>query len=162
MKKGKVVAGLTGLMLAGGIAFAAWTATGTGSGYAKAISATALSTVDVSASTTADLYPGNNGGDVLVRFSNPNPYPVMITAISKVVADPIETVSNDTTCEATSGVTFDNATGLTWAVPAAAGATPGEASHTLADGANMSNASVNECQGETFIIPVTFSGQSNA
>ena len=156
LKKWKVVGGLTGLMMIGGIAFAAWTANGTGSGYAKATNAQALTTLDVSASTVADLYPGQTNGDLLVRISNPNPYPVQITSISQDTGS-IETVSNDTTCEAATGVSLDSASSLTWAVPASSAAT-----HTLADAVNMTNASDNACQGETFIIPVTFSGASNA
>ncbi len=160
MKKGKVVAGLTGLMLAGGIAFAAWTTNGTGSGYARAISAQDLSTVDVSASTIADLYPGSLTGDVRVKVSNPNPYPVKITAI--LGNGLITTVSNDTVCDAGHKVTFVDRTGLNLAVPAAVGPTPGEGSFSLGDAATMGAASDNACQGETFIIPVSLSGESNA
>jgi len=55
-------AGITLLVLCvTGLVYAAWTATGGGSGYAKATSAQALTTVDVSASTTATLYPGADG-----------------------------------------------------------------------------------------------------
>src|SRR5436305_15074104 len=61
--------------------YAAWTTNGSGSGYAKAGTEQALSTVDVSASTTATLYPGVTG-DVLIKFDNPNPYAVTVTAVS--------------------------------------------------------------------------------
>src|SRR5437764_5896826 len=64
-----------------GLVYAAWTTNGTGSGYAKAGTAQSLSTVDVSASTTATLYPGVSG-DVLIKFDNPNPYAVTVTAVS--------------------------------------------------------------------------------
>src|ERR671935_1828296 len=71
----------TGALLAAGIAFAAWTATGSGNGYAKAQSVSPLTTVDASASTTAQLYPGGTG-DVVITVSNPNSFPVTITAVT--------------------------------------------------------------------------------
>ena len=51
----KLVAVTVGVvaLAAAGLVSAAWLANGTGSGYAQAGSASALSTVDVSASTTA-------------------------------------------------------------------------------------------------------------
>lgn len=54
-KRAAVTSVLLGTLLVAGVAFAAWTATG--SGYAKATTAQALTTVDVSASTAATLYP---------------------------------------------------------------------------------------------------------
>ena len=82
-KKQRVVGGAVTLFVLGvvGLVYAAWTATGTGSGYAKAGSAQALNTVDVSATTPATLYPGSNG-NVLIRINNPNPYPVSVTDIT--------------------------------------------------------------------------------
>ena len=57
-----LTAGLTMIVLgAVGLVYAAWTTNGSGSGYAKAGTAQALTTVDVSASTTASLYPGASG-----------------------------------------------------------------------------------------------------
>ena len=58
-----------------GLVYAAWTTNGSGSGYAKAGTAQALTTVDVSASTSATLYPGGPAGDVSIRISNPNSFP---------------------------------------------------------------------------------------
>jgi hypothetical protein len=140
-----------------GLVFAAWTTNGTGSGYAKAGTAQALSTVDVSASTTATLYPGGPAGDVTIRVSNPNTYPVTVTGVA--AAGAITPDAGHATCT-TTGVTFTDQTGLTIAVPAKSGAVNGEASATLTGAANMSNASVNGCQGATFTIPVTLSGAS--
>jgi len=142
-----------GAMLAGSIAFAAWTATGAGSGYAKATNAQALTTVDVSASTTATLYPGATG-DVLLRISNPNPYPVTVTDVTGSGA-----IDSDTTaaCDASTGVTFTNQTGLSLNVPAS-----GAATFTLSGSVAMANSSHTSCQGAVFTIPVSLSGASNA
>ena len=84
MKRSKKIALLVAAVVvasAASLVYAAWTTNGTGSGYAQAGSAQNLSTVDVSASTTATLYPGVSG-DVLIKISNPNPYPVRVTAVS--------------------------------------------------------------------------------
>src|SRR4051794_13616276 len=63
-----------------GIAFAAWTATGNGSGAAKATTMT----VTVSAATApgADLFPGGSAGDMVVKVTNPNSGPIVVTGIT--------------------------------------------------------------------------------
>jgi hypothetical protein len=135
-----------------GLVYAAWTTNGSGSGYAKAGTAQALSTVDVSASTSATLYPGGPAGDVLIRISNPNSYPVKVTAVSgngSITPD-----AGHASCT-TTGVTFTDQTGLNISVPAS-----GQTTATLAGAASMSNASVDGCQGATFTIPVSISGAS--
>jgi hypothetical protein len=147
-------------MSAVALVYAAWTTNGGGSGYAKAGTAEALTTVDVSASTTATLYPGGPAGDVLIKVSNPNPYPVKVTgvALNGSNAD-IAADAGHASCTPT-GVSFTNQTGLTISVPAKSGGTNGETQATLSGAASMSNASVNGCQGATFTIPVTISGAS--
>jgi hypothetical protein len=137
-----------------GLVYAAWVTDGSGAGYAKAGNAQDLTTVDVSASTTATLYPGGDG-DVLIRIKNPNSYPVEVSGIAgdgAITAD-----AGHASC-VTTGVTFTNQTGLTIDVPA----NGGETQTTLSNAAHMSNASDNGCQGATFTIPVILSGQSDA
>ena len=136
-----------------GLVYAAWTTNGTGSGYAKAGTSQALTTVDVSASTTATLYPGATG-DVILKIDNPNPYAVRITDVNgngAITAD-----AGHPAC-VTSGVTFVNQSGKTIDIAASA-----QTQVTLTGAAKMSNASDNGCQGATFTIPVSFSGASNA
>ncbi len=144
---------LTGVMLVSSIAYAAWTATGAGSGYAKASTAQALTTVDVSASTSATLYPGATG-DVSLRINNPNPYPVRVTTVTGS-----GTIDSDSTaaCDASTGVTFTNQSGLTLNVPASSAQT-----FVLSGSVAMANASHTDCQGAVFTIPVTLTGASNA
>jgi hypothetical protein len=140
-------------LAAAGLVYAAWTTTGSGSGTAKATSAQALTTVDASATTTASLYPGVDG-NVTIRISNPNPYPVRVTSVTgngAITAD-----AGHPGC-ATTGVTFNNQTNQTIDVPA-----NGQTEVTLNNAASMSNASDNGCQGATFTIPVSLSGASNA
>ena len=150
-KKLFVAGGLVAGMMASGIAWAAWTAEGTGSGYAKATEAQDLTTSAVAA--TADLFPGATG-DVKITINNPNPYPVEVTSISNGIGG---ITSDDTGCTAANnGVTFTDQTG-TWAVGA-----NGSQTFTLADAVDMDNSSVDACQGATFTIPVALSGASDA
>jgi hypothetical protein len=141
------------LVAAASVAYAAWTASGGGSGYAKASSAQALSTLDTSATTSATLYPGATG-DVKLKINNPNPYPVRITGVG---GNGTITSDKGSACDASTGVTFTNQSGLALDVPAASSAT-----FTLSGAVAMTNASDNSCQGAVFTIPVSLSGGSNA
>ena len=141
------------IAVTGSVAVAAWLSAGTGNGFAKATTAQSLSTVDVSASTPATLYPGATG-NVSLDIHNPNPYPVRVTAVS---GNGAITSSAGAACNASTGVTFADQTGLTLDVPASSDAT-----FTLNGAVSMTNASDNSCQGAVFTIPVTLSGQSNA
>jgi hypothetical protein len=143
---------VVGAMLAAGVAFAAWTATGSGSGYAKATTAQALSTVDVSATTPATLYPGATG-NVKLSISNPNPY---VVTVSSVAGSGTITSDKGAACNASTGVTYADQTGLSLSVPAG-----GSATFTLNGAVSMSNASDDSCQGAVFTIPVSLSGASS-
>jgi hypothetical protein len=148
-----VVAAIAALAVTSFI-FAAWSTSGSGTGYAKAGSATTLTIGDASASTTADLYPGSTGS-VKLKVTNGNGFAVRITAVTKQAAGTI-TSDKGAACNASTGVTFTDQTGQTLDV--AAGAT---ATFTLANAVSMSNASDNTCQGAVFTIPVDVTGISN-
>lgn len=139
-------------LLAAGVAFAAWNASGAGSGYAKATTAQVLTTSDVAATTTAQLYPGGTA-DVKIKINNPNPYPVRITSIT---GNGAITSDKGAACDASTGVTYTNQSG-TFDVSANS-----DASFTLVGAVAMSNASDNTCQGAVFTVPVSLSGASNA
>lgn len=151
-KKLVVSSSLVGASVVSGIAFAAWTADGTGSGYAQAKSAQAVSSASAAADTVAQLYPGATG-DLKVRVTNPNDYAVQVTSISLGTGS---IVSGDAACDASNGVSFDGATGLTAVVPAHSTGTL----ITLPSSVHMSNASVTECSGETFTVPVSIAAAS--
>jgi hypothetical protein len=151
-KKTTVVTLFVGAMLAGSVALAAWTATGTGSGYAKAGSASALTTSAVA--TVADLYPGGDG-DLFLRINNPNPYPVVVTDVART-GDPI-TSDAGAACDASTGVTMTDLSGLGLTIPAG-----GSADFQLDDVVSMSNDSHTSCQGAVFTIPVQLTGASDA
>lgn len=134
-------------LIGGGAAFAAWSASGTGPGQARAL--TAQSITVTSATATADLYPGFTNGDVSFSLANPNPYPVTLTSMT---AGSI-TSSNAAACPA-SNVSVTSATGLTLAV--GAGATV--SGQTIADVVSMASGAPDGCQGVTFTISLTLSG----
>jgi hypothetical protein len=154
-RKQRLIGGAIVLIVLGvvGFVYAAWTVDGSGEGYAKAKTAQDLTTVDVSAQTTATLYPGADG-DVLIRIRNPNDFQVRVTDITG--NGTITPDSGHSGCSPT-GVTFTDQTGLTIDVPGS----NGETQTTLTNAAHMSNASVDACQGATFTIPVDLAGQSN-
>jgi hypothetical protein len=142
---------LIGAVIAG-VAVGAWNVTGSGSGSAKAGVATGLTLNDASGATAADLYPGVTGA-VKLNVTNPNTFPVRITNVTGTGAI---TSDKGAACNASTGVTFTDQTGLT--LDLAAGATSG---FTLSGAAAMSNSSDNACQGAVFTIPVSVSGVSN-
>jgi hypothetical protein len=154
-KKLLIVAGLAlAFALAGGIAIASWTVSGSGTGYAKASTASPITLSDASASTSADLYPGASGA-VKLKVSNPNPFPVRITAVS---GNGAITSDQGAACNAATGVTFTNQSSLTLDLLAS----ESNKVFTLAGAVAMSNASDNTCQGAVFSIPVTATAISNA
>lgn len=136
------------------VAFAAWTTNGTGDASARAESAQALTTVDVSATTPATLYPGATG-DLRLRIDNPNPYPVRVTGVAGNGA--ITSDAGASCTGSTTGVSFTNQTGLALDVAA-----NGQTTFTLTGSMAMSNASHTSCQGAVFTVPVSLTGASNA
>ncbi len=144
-----------GALVVTGILFAAWSTGGSGNGYAKAGSASALTVGDATASTTPHLYPGATRA-VKLKVTNPNSFPVRITAVTKQAAASI-TSDKGAACNASTGVTFTDQSGLT--LDLAAGAT---STFTLSGAVSMTNASDNTCQGAVFTIPVDVTAISNA
>jgi hypothetical protein len=135
-----------------GATFGSWAVSSSaGAGAAKARVASALTLADASASTTAQLYPGGTG-DIFIKVTNPNPFAVTITSVTGA-----GTITSDkgAACDAATGVSFSNASGLTQAV--AAGAT---VTFSLTGKVAMSNASDNSCQGAIFTVPVTLGATS--
>ena len=84
-RRTKIVSAVCGILLAGVGAYAAtnWVvglnSGSSGEGQSAAISNLTISAV-ASPTATNLMYPGGNG-DVVVTISNPNPYPVTITAV---------------------------------------------------------------------------------
>lgn len=149
----KLVVALSALALfiAAGATFGSWSLSGTGNGYAKAVTPSNLTLNDASASTVAQLYPGGTG-DVKVSITNPNAFPVTVTGVS---GNGTITSDKGATCDASTGVSYTNQTGLSLSL--AAGATQ---VFTLTGAAAMSNSTVDACKGAIFTIPVSVTATS--
>jgi hypothetical protein len=152
-RKTTIVIALTGSMLTASIALAAWVATGTGTGAAKA--GTAVSLTVANGTAAGDLYPGFTDGDLYFEVTNPNPYDVEVTAV-EYAGGAITGAGGIGTCT-TTGVTMDAGSIAIGPTTVAAGAT---VPFTVADVINMDNTSDNGCQDATFTIPVTVTGAS--
>lgn len=152
-RRAAFIGAFVGAMLIASVALASWLASGTGSGFAKADTAAALTTSTVAA-TTGLLYPGGTG-DLKITINNPNPYPVQVTQIARTAA----AITSDAgaACDASTGVSMTTPQAVT--IDIAAG---GSTTTTLAGVMSMDNTSDDSCQGATFTIPVTVSGASNA
>jgi len=132
------------------VAFAAWLANGTGSGYAEAGTAQELTTSGTP-TTTGVLYPGGSG-DLALAINNPNPYPVTVVSVTGNGT----ITSNMAGCEPENhGVTFADQTELDLQVPA-----EGSASHVLAGAVAMDQTAADACQGATFTVPIALAGVS--
>ncbi len=137
----------TTFVLVAGVAFATWTADGTGSGTARARTA---QTITVNATTgTADLYPGFTQGDVHFILTNTNPYPVQFTSMTPGAI----TSSAPVACPA-SNLTVAPASSL--GLDVGANATSGSLS---IDGVvTLASAAPDGCQGVTFTVAVSLTG----
>jgi len=140
-----------GVVTAGGVTYGSWTVgSAAGNGYAQAVTAQDL-TLSNGSATVADLYPGATGA-VKLTVTNPNGFAVTVTGVTGA-----GTITSDkgATCNASTGVTFTNTTGLSQAIGAGATVT-----FSLTGKAAMSNSSVDACQGAIFTIPVTLTATS--
>jgi hypothetical protein len=139
---------LATLLTTGGIAYAAFSGTGSGTGSAHTGT---MQTVTVSAlvggdAPSSNLYPGGPAADVILRVNNPNSYSVKLYSIAgngTITAD-----ASHSGCT-TTGVTFTPPSNPNIALPA------GSSLVHLSGAATMSSASLNSCQGASFSIPVT-------
>jgi hypothetical protein len=142
--------------LIAGVAFAAWTASGTGNGYAKATTAQSLTFSDISATVSATLYPGVSGANYQYQIHNPNPYPVTVSNVATDSAGVTVVAQTGSGCTAAnSGVTYTAPGTVSISVPAG-----GNSATQTFNGASMSNSSVDACQGATFGLSLTATGQS--
>jgi hypothetical protein len=170
----KVVTAVTGALLAGGGSFAAtnWIVglNAASSGEAQSATVSNLTISAVASPAAADvLYPGGSG-DVVVTISNPNPYPVTITAVNLptstiyatgyttsaltttqtgcLAATPSDVIWNYST--ATSGSSHTLTTAIT---VAASGQANNPLTVTLTNDASMTAASPAACENTYFSMP---------
>lgn len=85
VRRGVIVLVAATAALGSGVAYAAWTSSGTGTATTKAGTAQAP-VVTGGAVPTGLLYPGLSA-DAFVNVQNPNPYPVTVTSIAPLGSD---------------------------------------------------------------------------
>ena len=145
------------VVLSGGVAYAFWSATGTGSATVSTTSATPL-TVTASATPPPDLYPGRTV-DLGISVANGNGYPVSLTRLTAVTV-----ASSDASACPASNITLPTAVvdgmaagGYTLPTPinVAAGAS---STATLTGLLTLAPGAPNGCQGKTFTVTVTLTG----
>ncbi len=136
--------GAVAITLVGGIAYATWSDAGGGAASAKVGTSTAIT---VAATVGSQLYPGSTA-DLVVTVSNPNVSAVTVTDLS---LDGAVTATGGCT---TPGVTVTLPSSVNLSVPAG-----GSAPLTLTNAVAMTTSSSSDCQGATFTIPLTASGQ---
>lgn len=150
MKKKLLALPAIGTALVGaGIAFAAWTSTGTGSGTAQ--STTSENSTISAGVYTADLYPGAVRS-VTVTIDNPNDYPVIVNSISSGSSALVNTTctagtvtSDERTTDATGLTQSDNSTKTI--------AANGSATYTLTT--RMAASAVDSCKSQDFTLALT-------
>jgi hypothetical protein len=147
---------VAGLLIAGTVAYAAWTVNGSGTGTASATSAVGLTFSAGSPSGT--LFPGGSA-DVDTSASNSNPFTVHISIVSIDTTqgtNGFSVDSNHSGCNLSS-LSFTPATnnGSGWNVPASS-----SVDVDAAGAISMSSAANDACQGATFTVYLTATAAS--
>jgi hypothetical protein len=179
-RRTKIVSAVCGIVLAGAGAYAAtnWVvglnAGSSGEGQSASIANLAITAVASPAATNL-LYPGGNG-DVVVTISNPNPYPVTLTAVqlptnatyaTGYTTSALTTTQTGCLAATPSGVTWNFSTATsgtthTLTTPVTVGAS-GQANNplavTLTNDASMAATTPAACAATFFSLP-SFTGVS--
>jgi hypothetical protein len=148
LKKVAVAGVGVGAVIGGTMAYALWSANGSGSGNAKALSAQSITVT--AATGAADLYPGFTQGDVFFTVTNTNPYPVTFTGMST------GTITSSAPGCAASNISVATPT---ISVTAAVGDT--NVAKSIPDVVTMISGAPDGCQGVTFTIPLTLTGSQS-
>ena len=148
-----LIAALAAVLVASGVAFAAWLVTGDGSGAAKAATVT-IEVTDGQATASGDLYPGGTAS-LRINVENTSGVDLWVTDVVRKAAEPI-TSSNETDCSA-SNVSFADQTALSGKfLDPSAGAV-----EVVVDGVSLAANAPNGCQGVVFGIPVTVTASTS-
>lgn len=141
------------VLLFGGVAYALWSANGSGSGSARAITAQDITLTVPAVAGTADLYPGGPAGDLYFDADNDNPYDVLFDtyAIGTITSD------DEVNCPAATNVTAV-ASGVT-SVPVPTG---GVDSLVITDVISLDEDAPDGCQGVSFDVELTLTGDQVA
>ncbi|MGH9165255.1 MAG: hypothetical protein ACRDZW_07085 [Acidimicrobiales bacterium] len=143
-------------LLAAGIAYAAWSSTGSGSATGQ--STTSVNSVIAPGTSAADLFPGAVKS-VTVTVSNPNDYPVVVNSISAGSSAlvngtcAIATVTSD--ARPTDSAGLDQTGGTVKTIAAL-----GSGTYTLTT--HMTAGALDTCKSQTFTLALTATLSSNA
>jgi len=156
-KRATILSLFLGILLAGSVAFAWWTASGSGTGYASADSVTPVDTLSVNAiaATANDLYPGGTA-DLQIEIRNQNNFPVKVTAINGNGSP----TSGNAACDLPNSVSFTDIDLSGSPLTIAPGTTSGVVAYANAVAMDGPTA-VDACQGLTFSIPVSLVAASS-
>ena len=147
-KRIKIVAGGTAVLMGVGVAFAAWTSTGEGSGE---VTSTTDQGLTVTSTDVSGLFPTGQQ-TITVTVENKNPYKV---ALDSITVDAI--TASDASCNVAAVTAPDND----------APATTLGVKDSATDSANfpfvvsMSNDANDDCQNNTFTVDLTATGRSS-
>jgi hypothetical protein len=133
-----------------GVAYAFWSASGSGAGTVKATSAVPLTVTSI-ATPLADLFPGKTD-DLGFTVTNTNGYRVSLTTLTAISV----TSSDQTACPA-SNITLSASPGYTLPTPVNVAANS-SAGGTLSGLVTMATSAPDGCQGKTFTVNLAFSG----
>ena len=141
----------TASVLTGGVAFAWWSTTGSGSGSATTGTTVALTTSASTPSGTV-LVPGGSA-PLVITVTNPNAGSVTITSVQ---------------LDTSRSVTVSGEAGTCTAPPLTVSATPSlvlaggaTTTFTVPNAVTLGSAAANGCQGATFTLPVTLTGRTS-
>lgn len=139
-----------------GIAFAAWTSTGSGTGSAASTADEASTIAPVDLDVADLLYPGATK-TTTVSIDNPNDYPVVVTSISAGSSDAVggcaaDSVRTDAVSDSTGVTRSDEATSV---IPA-----NGSGEYTLT--LRMSDDPSDACKSQAFSMDLTAALKSAA
>jgi hypothetical protein len=174
----KVLAAAIGAVMAGGVSFAAsnW-AVGLASGATSESQSASIQNLTISAvaspAATNLLYPGGRG-DAILQISNPNPYPVTVTAVSIPPQTSMASGYQGSNLQTTQPGCGSNASDVYWygaaastnttetlstpvTVAAASGGTSATLSVVLTNDAFMTSAAPSACASTYFQMP-SFAG----
>lgn len=110
MRRTVIVGATVGaVLLTGGVAFAFWSSTGTGSGAAAVGTAAGSLTVVQSGTAPSDLRPGGTPQDVTVTVTNSSGTAIGFTDVTVTIDDVVEDASVTGTCSPLDFAIVDNA-----------------------------------------------------
>lgn len=137
------------VVASGGVAFAFWTAAGSGTGSGATGTTAALTVVQSSVNT--GLYPGGTTA-LAGTITNPNPSPVTVTAVTATVT--AFTSRTDATKPACTQADFTITGTSTVASPVPANSSSGGAWSGLS--LSMTNSVTNQDNCKTVTVPITY------